>query len=76
VDAKNFAENLLNIVVRERAQGEHRLSRVHTRIELSLDTLSFVVSLRAENGQGSERALHGPSELKGRMETGTGCGRH
>src|SRR5271168_3767991 len=76
VNAKNLAKNLLNIIVRERAQGEHRFPRADTRLELFLDTVPFIVGLRAENGQGSKRVLHFHSGRMGRKETGTGCGRH
>src|SRR5262249_38752363 len=78
MDAEDFAENLPNVGIRELTKGVDGFACADTRFELLADALPFVVGLRAEDGQGRERTLHGRYGLTfaNRTETKTGCDRH
>ena len=58
MDAQDFAEDLLEVVVREFAQRAQRFSRTGTRLKLLTDALPFGLGLRAEHGQGRWGTVH------------------
>lgn len=53
VDAQNFAEDLLSHAIGEITKREKRFLRASARFKILPDALSFVLGLRAKDGQGS-----------------------